>query len=40
MAITPKEVTLQDVFSNTKYYVDFYQREYKWNDKHTSRFHR
>lgn len=33
MAITPKEVTLQDVFSNTKYYVDFYQREYKWNDK-------
>ena len=33
MAITPKEVSIQEIFSNTKYYVDFYQREYKWNDK-------
>lgn len=33
MAITPKEVTIQEIFSNTKYNVDFYQREYKWNDK-------
>lgn len=32
MAITPKEVSIQEIFSNTKYSVDFYQREYKWSD--------
>lgn len=33
MPIIPKEVNLETIFSNTKYNVDFYQREYKWNDK-------
>ena len=32
MAITPKQVTVGDLFGSKKYYVDFYQREYKWND--------
>ncbi|MCR5523896.1 MAG: DUF262 domain-containing HNH endonuclease family protein [Clostridia bacterium] len=32
MAITPNELNLTKIFSDTKYYVDFYQREYKWND--------
>ena len=33
MPIIPKEVNLESIFSNIKYNVDFYQREYKWNDK-------
>lgn len=28
MAITPNELNLTKIFSDTKYYVDFYQREY------------
>ena len=32
MAITPTELNLTKIFSDTKYSVDFYQREYKWND--------
>ncbi|UZW12595.1 DUF262 domain-containing HNH endonuclease family protein [Clostridium pasteurianum] len=35
MAITPTEVTVGGVFDK-KYKVDFYQREYKWNDKEQS----
>lgn len=31
MAITPTEVTVGGIFDK-KYKVDFYQREYKWND--------
>ncbi|WP_019227241.1 DUF262 domain-containing protein [Sedimentibacter sp. B4] len=31
MAITPTQVTVGEIFDR-KYMVDFYQREYKWND--------
>ncbi|WP_407272040.1 hypothetical protein [Radiobacillus sp. PE A8.2] len=31
MGLNPSPVTLGNVFSK-KYEVDFYQREYKWND--------
>ncbi|GCD12714.1 DUF262 domain-containing protein [Clostridium tagluense] len=30
MAIIPKQITIDDIFTNKKYYIDFYQREYKW----------
>jgi uncharacterized protein with ParB-like and HNH nuclease domain len=32
MAITPKQKTVEELFGTKKYYADFYQREYKWND--------
>lgn len=32
MAINPNQVTVGDLFGSKKYFVDFYQREYKWND--------
>lgn len=32
MAITPMQVTVEQLFGSKKYYIDFYQREYKWND--------
>ena len=32
MGINPKQQTIDSVFGNTKYYIDFYQREYKWKD--------
>ena len=32
MAINPTQVTVGDLFGSKKYFVDFYQREYKWND--------
>lgn len=35
MAITPTQVTVGEIF-NKKYMVDFYQREYKWNDREQS----
>lgn len=28
--ITAKEFSLQDILSNKKYSVDFFQREYSW----------
>jgi len=31
MDIYPKEQNIDTVFSGTNYYIDFYQREYKWN---------
>jgi uncharacterized protein with ParB-like and HNH nuclease domain len=33
MAINPSQITVGEVFGNKKYMVDFYQREYKWNDE-------
>lgn len=36
MAITPQQVTVENLFGSKKYYVDFYQREYKWNDEQQS----
>ena len=32
MAINPTQVTIGGLFGSKKYFVDFYQREYKWND--------
>ncbi len=32
MDITPDKQNIDRVFSNTTYYIDFYQRQYKWND--------
>lgn len=31
MAISPVPQNLEQVFSSTTYYIDFYQRQYKWN---------
>jgi uncharacterized protein with ParB-like and HNH nuclease domain len=30
MEISPDKQNIDTVFSNTNYYIDFYQREYKW----------
>ena len=30
MDILPDKQNIDGVFSNTTYYIDFYQREYKW----------
>lgn len=27
-------MTISEMFSATKYYIDFYQREYKWKKEH------
>lgn len=35
MAITPTQITVGEIFDR-KYMVDFYQREYKWNDTEQS----
>jgi len=32
MDISPDKQNIDRVFSNTRYYIDFYQRQYKWND--------
>jgi uncharacterized protein with ParB-like and HNH nuclease domain len=32
MSIQPKDQNVDTVFSNTNYYIDFYQREYKWKE--------
>lgn len=32
MDITPDKQNIDRVFSNTTYYIDFYQRQYKWDD--------
>jgi len=34
MGVNPKHQTIDSVFGNTKYYIDFYQREYKWKKHH------
>ena len=31
MDISPDKQNIDSVFSNTKYHIDFYQREYRWN---------
>lgn len=37
MDITPDKQNIDRVFSNTTYYIDFYQRQYKWNDEPVKR---
>lgn len=32
MDITPDKQNIDTLFSNTTYYIDFYQRQYKWNE--------
>lgn len=32
MDVSPDKQNLDQVFANTTYYIDFYQRHYKWND--------
>lgn len=32
MDVQPDKQSIDIVFSNTTYYIDFYQRQYKWND--------
>ncbi len=37
MDVTPDKQNIEKVFSNTTYYIDFYQRQYKWNDEPVKR---
>lgn len=37
MEIAPDKQNIDRVFSNTTYYIDFYQREYKWTDEPVTR---
>jgi len=37
MDVTPDKLNLDMVFSNTTYYIDFYQRQYKWNSEPVKR---
>ncbi|GHT91019.1 hypothetical protein FACS1894140_0750 [Spirochaetia bacterium] len=37
MDVTPDKQNIDMVFSNTKYYIDFYQRQYKWNSEPVKR---
>jgi len=37
MAITPIPQNIEQVFSSTTYYIDFYQRQYKWNKEPVER---
>lgn len=33
MDVTPDKQNISEVFSNKTYYIDFYQRQYKWTDE-------
>ncbi len=33
MDITPDKQNINRVFSDTAYYIDFYQRDYRWTDE-------
>jgi uncharacterized protein with ParB-like and HNH nuclease domain len=33
MDISPDKQNVDRVFSNTAYYIDFYQRDYRWTDE-------
>jgi uncharacterized protein with ParB-like and HNH nuclease domain len=37
MDVTPDKQNIDQVFSGTMYYIDFYQRQYKWNDEPVKR---
>ena len=37
MDVQPDKQNIDKLFSNTTYYIDFYQREYKWNDEPVKR---
>jgi uncharacterized protein with ParB-like and HNH nuclease domain len=35
--VTPDKQNIENLFSNTKYYIDFYQRQYKWIEEPVKR---
>jgi len=37
MDVQPEKQNIDKLFSNTTYYIDFYQRQYKWNDEPVKR---
>ena len=37
MDIVPGKQNIDSLFSNISYYIDFYQREYKWNKEPVER---
>ncbi|NMB27372.1 MAG: DUF262 domain-containing protein [Tissierellia bacterium] len=37
MDVTPDKQNIDKVFSNTTYHIDFYQRQYKWNEEPVKR---
>lgn len=37
MDVAPEKQNIANLFSNTKYYIDFYQRQYKWNEEPVKR---
>ncbi|BCB02140.1 DUF262 domain-containing protein [Bacillus sp. KH172YL63] len=37
MDVTPDKQNINTVFSNTTYYIDFYQRQYKWSNEPVNR---
>lgn len=37
MEVNPQTQNIDSLFSTTNYYIDFYQREYKWKDDEVSR---
>jgi uncharacterized protein with ParB-like and HNH nuclease domain len=37
MDVTPDKQNIDQIFSNTTYYIDFYQRQYKWNNEPVKR---
>ena len=37
MDVIPLHQNIDKVFSNTIYYIDFYQRDYKWNKEPVER---
>lgn len=32
MDVSPQNENIDSLFSNTTFYIDFYQRQYKWTD--------
>lgn len=37
MDVQPDNRNIDKLFSNTTYYIDFYQRQYKWTDSGTDK---
>ena len=33
MDVSPEKQNIDNVFANTAYYIDFYQRDYRWTDE-------
>ena len=37
MDVQPDKQNIKQLFSGATYYIDFYQRKYKWNDESVKR---